>query len=675
MIVILLLLFACVFLIGAAYIFFWLRRSYYVLESHLGSCLKKFETQLAGGAAVGTNLAAKSAGVLDSLNSTAQSLSGSADQFNRGMATTFRLGTAAGILFIFACFLYVCERMYKLVCDVMPEAKNYVPPRFLQFLSKVLYLCAFFSGCGHLLQLLCNVMKFDTFVRDLMTSKTLEELSDSAAKLSGIKPNTDQVSAFLPVHPEPKGFVRPTTTSSPTAAASGFSFDTTVTDSLFSKLNESAVAAAVSSSSQQALDLYATYAQMRKLYDENRGVAMVIAVCFSISVLISSYLMFWRMQKQENEEDEARKKIKAKAKPRHDDSQGNSDASSDTSSVFANQDFDRDDFLDDRVDDTPFWVSATGSNWADQQDTDDLGPLYERCKKLDGEISALYEKWKKIDKEELKPSPRGVAVARMRKTAADMRKIFDEHKDLLKKPNECLTTVKVRGKTITLDAYKLSLSKMTEKGLAEALKHVVDDFKKKLIQEEVDTRKKAKEILDKNRASLEKKLEVRHVDSMPAILPAHCVVKVETDSSIGCGFSLRKRIVTAAHCVKNGHATVKFNGFAYDMPFSVDSNLDFAISNDWGSKFPGLKDLQHTRNDAALAVGKQCIAYNGDAVSPGAILAFEGETIIHSCSTRDGWSGCPVLLGGEVFVHSAGGAKGNVAIRIPKNLNAPGGSQ
>jgi hypothetical protein len=148
------------------------------------------------------------------------------------------------------------------------------------------------------------------------------------------------------------------------------------------------------------------------------------------------------------------------------------------------------------------------------------------------------------------------------------------------------------------------------------------------------------------------------------------VCQVSAGDEIGCGFAVKKKLITAWHVVEKdpSKVTVELNGQKKILAFTRVGDKDLAvcdIPNDFKIRATG------TSPDKAHA-GATCIAfYSGEGqCSSGPIGKVTDEMMLHGCSTAKGWSGCPVVAkNGVVFVHiGASTVQGNVALPIPENF-------
>lgn len=160
------------------------------------------------------------------------------------------------------------------------------------------------------------------------------------------------------------------------------------------------------------------------------------------------------------------------------------------------------------------------------------------------------------------------------------------------------------------------------------------------------------------------------------------IVGVSTSDTDGTGFACASKVVTALHALKQKGdvyvGTVTFYDWKTKKVKTQESEFikageDIAISKDKTHKLQGLKSIQNIPSNV-VSIGMKLTVFGPQGNhAAGEVMRLEGDKLHYSASTQPGWSGCPVMCNGKIFVHcGTTGVGSNYAYAL--NLSAPGGS-
>lgn len=155
---------------------------------------------------------------------------------------------------------------------------------------------------------------------------------------------------------------------------------------------------------------------------------------------------------------------------------------------------------------------------------------------------------------------------------------------------------------------------------------------------------------------------------------------VTTDQSDATAFRCGSFVVTALHALKKVNNSYKGKVSFYDWKTKTvrQEDLEFAqkgedvaVSTTIPKYLNGFKSIQNVPT-AKVTVGMKLTVFGPQGKhSAGEVVRVEGDKLHYSASTEPGWSGCPVVCNGKLFVHCGALSSGsNYGYAL--NLSAPG---
>lgn len=192
-------------------------------------------------------------------------------------------------------------------------------------------------------------------------------------------------------------------------------------------------------------------------------------------------------------------------------------------------------------------------------------------------------------------------------------------------------------------------------------------------------------------AAASPKTEAKMVDSpFSQAISVHSFVTItarrDGNDLTSKGFACGGHIVTTLHGLaidKDGTLSAKVTHInrlespcvstVVEMTFKKIAD-DIAVSVE-PHRFPGLKSVQNVPGKP-LPLATRLTVFNDTMCSSGEVVKYIGDKLCHSASTEDGWSGCPIVVGNQIYVHCGNMPVGSSSLNyaLPLNFPAPGGS-